>query len=528
MTRRSSPRGLLAGLLLGLACAGAAIAQDAATSRLEAVLAGHAVLRAGALTPPPPDAPAEARVSGRMGLGEAAAPGARARNGIAWPLAGQPLQGFSGLAAARAADGTLWAVMDNGYGRRGNSADALLSLARLRPDFEAGRLHVTSRIWLRDPDRRMPVPIRHGATAARYLTGADLDPESIELVDGRIFVGDEFGPWLIELRPDGVVLAVHEAMLDGAPLRARDRPDLPADARRGIDWQVPRSGGFEGLALAPDGRLWALLERPLRRAEGREPWVRALAFDPRAGRWTGESVRLGLGPGARAVGGLAFLDATRALVIERDDGQGHPSRACAEGQEAGCFPRPARAKRLVVVDMGASDAAGRAARLAEIDLMDIADPDGLARLPTDGDLPAGRFAFPFATIEGVMRDGPAHVLVSNDNNLPFGTGRRPGVADASELIRLRVPGLAAAREARPRRAQPRRRRPIRPSAAIPPSSSGSAAGTGTGEMLGPAPPAAKIRLSTLKSSSLLKSLFPVPRSTIRSKAVSEVTPKKPT
>ena len=45
------------------------------------------------------------------------------------------MQGFSGVIAER--DGTLLAVVDNGYGAMENSADFHLRVYRLRPDFDS-------------------------------------------------------------------------------------------------------------------------------------------------------------------------------------------------------------------------------------------------------------------------------------------------------------------------------------------------------------------------------------------------------
>ena len=132
-------------------------------------------------------------------------------------------------------------------------------------------------------------------------------------------------------------------------------------------------------------------------------------------------------------------------MIERDGGEGHPSLACADGQSEGCFRNPARVKRITLIDTGQIDEDGFVARLAQIDLMDIADPDGHSRLPTDGDVAPGRFVFPFVTIESVILDGPEHIIVGNDNNLPFSAGRQLGVADSNEMIRLHVPELLSAR-----------------------------------------------------------------------------------
>ena len=212
-------------------------------------------------------------------------------------------------------------------------------------------------------------------------------------------------------------------------LRSPDHPALTVPAEAGADWRVPRSRGFEGMAMTPDGAmLWAMLEGAILNADGNseDGVVRVLGYDPAAGDWTGESFLFRFTEGAVAIGDFNFIDDTRALVIERDAGQGHPSLACAEGQSEGCFRTPALVKRITLIDTARIDAEGYVARLAQIDLMDIADPEGLANLPTDGDVPEGRFVFPFVTIESVILDGPEHILVGNDNNLPFFGGTAAG------------------------------------------------------------------------------------------------------
>ena len=78
---------------------------------------------------------------------------------------------------------------------------------------------------------------------------------------------------------------------------------------------------------------------------------------------------------------------------------------------------------MVLIDTGSVDAQGFVRKIAHIDLMDIADPEGLARLPTAArrDL-RGRYTFPFFTIENVMRVDDQHIMVAVDNNLPFSSG----------------------------------------------------------------------------------------------------------
>ena len=173
-----------------------------------------------------------------------------------------------------------------------------------------------------------------------------------------------------------------------------------------------------------------------------------LEFDTAAARWTGRSVKYALEQGATAIGDFNMIDATRALVIERDDGEGDPSLACAAPNQPrpDCFPNPARFKRVYVVDLAQVDANGFARKLGHIDLMDIADTEGLARVETAATPPLrGRFTMPFFTIENVVQVDDQHIMVAVDNNLPFSSGRRLDRAADNEFILIRAPELLAAR-----------------------------------------------------------------------------------
>jgi hypothetical protein len=427
---------------------------------LPARLVGHAFLPALTLIAPPMDAPRDAWLSGKFTgsvrverpmsvQGDTGPTHGRRPTGLSLPFIGQPLQGFSGFAMNRAPDGMVFVLTDNGFGTKRNSADALLHFSRIAPDFDAGTVEVRETVFLRDPDKVVPFRIVHEGTEARYLTGADFDPESIQVRGEEVWIGDEFGPFLIRATLDGRVTGVYPTLLDGVELRSPDHPEVQAPAAPGVDFRVSRSGGFEGLALTPDGtRLWALLEKPLLGPDGAPEggFLRALAFDPAAGAWTGESALYPLDPEATAIGDVNFVDATRALVIERDNGEGHPSLACSGDPRPDCFPNPARFKRVVLVDLAQSDPEGFVRKIARIDLMDIADPDGRARIATDavGDT-AGRFTFPFFTIESVMAVDDRHVMVAMDNNLPFSTGRSLDRAADNEIVLLAAPELLAAR-----------------------------------------------------------------------------------
>jgi len=457
-------RALLLATTTLLALGGLAHAQDRA---VEAKLAGHAVLPAYSMALPPADAPRDALVSGKFtGAARQDQPGslpgstgpapAGRPTGIALPFVGQPVQGFSGIKPVEGEPGAYWVLTDNGFGNKRNSGDALLAFRKIRPDFASGQVAVERTVFLSDPGRKLPFRIAYEGTESRYLTGADFDPESIQPApDGSGFwIGEELGPFLLRVDAEGRVQRVVETQLDGKPLRGPDHPALSVGATptAGADFRVRRSGGYEGMAMLPDGsRLWALLEQPLYR-EGSDqpegPFLRMLEFDTQKGDWTGRSLKLRLEPGATAIGDFNFIDDRRALVIERDNGEGDASLACHEGQNPpGCFATPARLKRVSLVDLGAPDAEGFVAKLAHIDLLDIRDPEGIARQHGDraADARRDRFTFPFFTIENVAQVDEEHIILGNDNNLPFSAGRHLTRADDNELVLLHVPELLRAR-----------------------------------------------------------------------------------
>jgi len=431
-----------------------AVAQET----FDATLAGHAYLPALSLVAPPADAPKDAWISGKFTGGARngvpmSVPGdtgglhGKRLTGLNLPFIGQPLQGFSGFAMNRAEDGSVYVLTDNGFGSKANSPDTLLFFSRMDADFDTGEVEIKETVFLHDPDFKVPFRISYGGTDSRYLTGADFDLESIQRVGDSIWIGEEFGPYLIEATLDGRIKGVYPTMVDGVQLKGPDTPGISATSVKGTDWTVPRSGGYEGMALQPEtGLLWAMLEKPLLAASGENEgdFLRVMAFDPEARDWTGEGFKFKLAEGATAIGDFNFIDETRALVIERDNGEGEPSLKCAGDPQADCFPNPAMVKHVVLIDTADVDAEGYVRRIGQIDLMNIADPEGKARIETDGG-EAGRFSLPFFTIEDVMRVDETHIMVAVDNNLPFSSGRKLDAAADNEVVLLSVPELLAAK-----------------------------------------------------------------------------------
>jgi len=149
-----------------------------------------------------------------------------------------------------------------------------------------------------------------------------------------------------------------------------------------------------------------------------------------------------LSPGATAIGDFNMIDATTALVIERDNGEGTIDKACPAGQRAEtCFHDLARFKRVVKIEMTDANANGPVRKIGYIDLMKIQDPQRIARKPLND----GVYTFPFFTIENVDVVDARHIIVGNDNNLPFSSSRDPNRADDNEFLLLEVSELLQAR-----------------------------------------------------------------------------------
>ncbi|HEV2559688.1 MAG TPA: esterase-like activity of phytase family protein [Microvirga sp.] len=414
-------------------------------------LAGHAVLPAQSFIEAPADAPADLKVPGKFTTGKRVETPETVEGtsgdrptGVKLPFRGQPLQGHSGIKSL--GDGLFWVLTDNGFGGKANSPDSMLYLNQHRIDFERGSVDRQSTIFLHDPDRKVPFRIANEATEKRYLTGSDFDIESFQIVGDRFWIADEFGPWLIRADRTGKVEAVFETLIDGKPARSPDHPAVttPATPTGTVSFTVRRSRGFEGMAASPDGRfLYALLEGPVwdaekkdweKTADGKEA-LRVLEFDVQGERWTGRHWRYVLENNGQAIGDFNMIDATTALVIERDNGEGTADKACPAGQKRpDCFHDVAKFKRVYKVELSDRNVGGPLRKIGFVDLMQIADPNGRAKKPLTG----GALAFPFFTIENVDVVDERHIVVGNDNNLPYSSSREPNRADDNEFVLLDV------------------------------------------------------------------------------------------
>jgi hypothetical protein len=341
--------------------------------------------------------PAETFVPGSEPSG--AALGGTPSNGIVPPFADQPVQGFSGV--VRNGDGTFEVLSDNGYGNKANSADFLLRIHRIAPDFASGGVDVLGGVTLTDPRGLVPFPLTR---PDRVLTGADFDVESITRVaDGSYWLGDEFGPYLLHVDRAGRLLSAP------VPLPGVFAPENPAGTPN-----LGGSKGFEGLAQSPDGRfLYPLLEGSV--AGDAPGTLRIDEFDIARGAYTGQRFRYRLGSPDLAIGDMISVDRDRFLVVERDGGQG----------------ADAKVKRIHLADKRDRDRDGFLDKKLVADLLDIANPRRVGGFE-------GTFRFPFTTIEDVVILDDTTLGVLNDNNFPFSSGRTPGKADDNEFITIRL------------------------------------------------------------------------------------------
>lgn len=423
------PRQLLTVLCTAVAALSAAPATQAAPT-----LEGWAVMPAPTFSDGP--------TSGQFGFTNAASP---ANNPPYVNL--QPVQGFSGVLAG--AGGSYRFLVDNGFGTQANSADSLLRMYAVLPDFRTAQggsgtvsaadwatgaaragFDANTRITLSDPNRQLGFSIQAdyakyyngdatrnpsgiavdaSIRTGRLLTGADLDTESVRQdKNGHLWFGDEFGPYLVKTDASGKVLA-RDVSLPGvfAPENAY-RGSTPAN--------LGSSRGFEGMAINRAGdRLYTLLEGTVTGDAAKT--LRINEFNIDSNLYTTQSWVYKLEANGTNIGDMTAINDHEFIVIERNG-------ATATG---GGTPF----KKLFKIDLNKVGADGSVEKTELVDLMAIADPNDLNR---DG---STTFTFPYVTIENVHVIDAHTLLVVNDNNFPGGGGRAL-TSDATEFLKIHL------------------------------------------------------------------------------------------
>jgi hypothetical protein len=425
-----------------------------------AKLVNQAILPANTIIKAPSNAPEVLQTSAKFttpdrhraqGLGTVPGMDGARKTNLAMPFDGQPVQGFSGIKTM--ADGTFWSLSDNGFGTKANSVDAMLMLHHLKFGWKSGKVDRLDTVFLSDPNKIAPFPITLEGTKERYLTGSAFDVESIQPVADGFWIGEEFGPYLIKVNLKGELESVYSTTVDGKLVMSPDNAvlSLPSDPTKPMPaFNLRRSAGFEGLAMSKDGaKLYALLEGALYLGDGKFEQVdgqnalRIVEFDTASKAWTGRSWLYALSAGGTNIGDFNMVDATTGLVIERDGGSGTTDKACADPAkpQADCFDKPSKHKRIYKIEMTDANVGKAVRKIGYIDLMKIADPDHKASQGTVD----GTYTMPFVTIENVDVVDATHIIVGNDNNLPFSAGRAVDRPDDNEFVLLDVADFLAAK-----------------------------------------------------------------------------------
>ncbi len=173
--------------------------------------------------------------------------------------------------------------------------------------------------------------------------------------------------------------------------------------RTALDFKVraQSSGGFEGLAISPDGtRLYPLLEKLL---DGVGSTIIASEFDLATKQYTGKRFTYQFEAKGVSIGEFILFEENKGLIIERDNTQGDLNGL----------------KRVYQVKL--PKRGGAMEKQLVQDLLKIPDP---SRLTPGTGLP-----------------GDVGLAIVNDNNYPFSIGRHVGakLSDDNELIFVKLP-----------------------------------------------------------------------------------------
>lgn len=401
-------------------------------------LAGHALLPFETPFSVPSDAGPDLTSSGKY------APTAHRASGVTLPFKGQIVQGVAGIVPLKRDE--FLVLSDNGFDTRAASRDVLLAIHRMRPNWDSGQIDRRESILLRDPARVLPFPITNATSKSRYLTGADLSPQSLQVVDNELWVGDSYGPYIVRFDMKGKAIGLLETTLRSHTYRSAEHHAFTAEGGKPENSaEVRPGGGIQAMALSIDGsRLYPVLSRPLidpatreaERAQG-SPVVRILEVDTHSKQYTGRYLRYALEDVDHIVSDFQMLTATTGLLIERDDTSEGGEPSCPGSERTDCYTQPARYKRLVKIDLSRLGPDRMVRKVAAVDLTQIENPNGMAKLGPNGP----SFGLPHRSPSALAVVNPTHVVIVNDHNAPLASSREIDKPDATEFTRLDLSDL---------------------------------------------------------------------------------------
>ncbi|MES2500764.1 MAG: esterase-like activity of phytase family protein [Pseudomonadota bacterium] len=334
------------------------------------------------------------------------------------PPSSQIVGGFS--AAEKAADGSFIFLIDTGFGPKSSSLSSLLGLYELKIDFNDFQgnyknTEVSKLIRFNDIDNKLSFakqadfefygndqknnPVDALIKKAKLLTGGDIDPESFRVdYKGNLWVGDEFGPFLIKLDKTGKVLRQEISIPN---ITSPENPllktaDVPA---------IKTTAGLEGMAINPQGnKLYPMLEKPV--IGDPEKTLRIYEFNVDSERFEEGYFLYKLDGRATEIRELVAINDQEFLTIEQNESWGSNGHV----------------KKVYWLSIADVEKYGYVKKIEIVDLMNISDPVDLNK---DGKT---TFTFPKLTIESIVILDKDTLLITNDNN--FG--------ERTEFIKVRL------------------------------------------------------------------------------------------
>ena len=277
-----------------------------------------------------------------------------------------------------------WPWLTTGSATRPTRSTSCSGRTTSRPDFKTakggtGAVDVGDFVQFRDPNGVIGFPIQR---PDRLLTGADLDPESLQRgKDGDLWMGDEFGPWILHFDETGVLLEppfrVPAGLVGSTSVTGfLESPSSPfissAEPRR--PW--PGAGASRRWRRRPTASTCTDYSKGATVQDPNKDRRYLLEFSIRDRAFTGRVWQYRTQPTVTGVQQCCFmadmgaLDQHRMVVIERDNGRGAPVP-----------PSPATFSRGVyVIDLRNVGSDGFLEKTRIVDLTAIADPD-LVSLP---------------------------------------------------------------------------------------------------------------------------------------------------
>lgn len=185
----------------------------------------------------------------------------------------QPVMGLSAMLVTDKQD-TYWFLTDNGFGEKNASADFIPRLYEVQITADGNATYMKKYLEFTDSNKKLSFPIQadydhyyndinnpkvdEQIIQRRILTGADIDPESIQIdANHHLWIGEEYGPFLIETDFQGNVLN-KEYEIPG--IQSKDHPIKPLE-----NANIGSSGGIEAMAITPDKQtLYLILQKSVK------------------------------------------------------------------------------------------------------------------------------------------------------------------------------------------------------------------------------------------------------------------------